>query len=186
MEVSVRWRRGLTSDCASRPSIGIFIVAYLDASVPIPALLIAVGLTMILFGASNLFLTMPTIAKRFDGLAQAIAGSLSAIMGGLTGIWGPPAAAYLTSKGLSKDAMVQAMGVIFFIHSIPLTAGFIASGDYTLRDAILGSAVLIPCLGAVFIGENIRARMNLAQFTRAFMIMFILLGFNLIRRGIFG
>ena len=164
--------------------IGIFIVAYLGAAVPIPALLVAAGIAMILFGASSLFLQMPKIKPRYDNAAQAIAGALSALMGGLTGIWGPPAAAYFASKDLSKDALVQALGVVFFLQSVPLLVGFIASGDYQLRDAVLGTAMLIPCMIAVFIGERLRNRLNIKQFTRAFMIMFILLGLNLIRRGL--
>ncbi|MEM7241949.1 MAG: sulfite exporter TauE/SafE family protein [Pseudomonadota bacterium] len=167
-------------------SIGIFVAAVLGGSVPQSALLIAAGISMILFGATSLFIDMPRVADRFDWIAQSIAGSVGAVMGGLTGIWGPPLAAYLATRKLDKDAFVQAMGLIFLLQSVPLLLGLVAAGDFSKDTAILGTAMLIPTFAALFLGEKFRAKMNVKQFTWAFMIMFILLGLNLIRRGVIG
>ena len=165
-------------------SVGIFIAAYMGASVSRAFLLIAAGIAMIIFGVTSLLVDMPKLSDRFDKFAQAVAGSLGAIMGGLTGIWGPPLAAYLATKRLDKNALVQAMGLIFLIQSIPLLLGLIATGEFSRQSGIIGTVMLIPVFMALFAGERVRNRMNVQQFTRAFMIMFILLGLNLIRRGV--
>ena len=165
-------------------SLGIFIAAYYGAFVSQSILLVSAGIAMVLFGATSLFLNMPQVPDRHDKLAQVIAGVLGAIMGGLTGIWGPPLAAYLASRGLQKNEMVQALGLVFFVQSVPLMIGLIASGALDVENATLGTFLLVPAFTAFLLGERLRNKMNVVQFTRAFMILFILLGLNLIRRGL--
>ena len=65
-------------------------------------------------------------------------------------------------------------------------AGFIISGELTMHLAGVGAALLIPTFIGMFLGEKIRNRMNTAQFIRVFLCVFLLLGLNLIRRGIMG
>jgi len=60
------------------------------------------------------------------------------------------------------------------------------SGELTGPLMIIGVAMLVPAFIGVYIGEKIRNRMDTAQFTRIFLWVFLLLGLNLIRRGVMG
>lgn len=167
-------------------SIGIFIVAIVGSKVPLPILLISVGVSMTIFALSSLFSFIPVLSMKYDTVAQIAAGIIGGILGGLTAIWGPPLAVYLMALRMQRDRFIQTLGVMFSIQSLFLTAGFIVSGELTVPLAIKGATLLIPTFIGMYLGEKTRKRMNTAQFTRVFLCVFLLLGLNLIRRGIMG
>jgi len=166
--------------------IFIFGVAVLGAAVPVPALLIFVGVGITLFALTHLFVAMPLLPARYDKPAQAIAGVGSGILGGLTGIWGPPLVAYLMSLHMEKKPFVQALGVMFAIQSIPLMLGFLVTGELAMKTALLGLGLLVPTFAGMVFGERMRDRIDTQLFFRLFLSLFLLLGLNLIRRGLFG
>lgn len=164
----------------------IFCVAIVGASVPVPALLIFVGVGMTLFALTSLFVDMPLLPPRYDKAAQVVAGLGSGILGGLTAIWGPPLVVYLMSLHMERRAFVQALGVMFTSQSVPLTLGFIVSGELTAETAILSAGLLVPAFSGMYFGEKMRDRIDTKLFFRLFLTAFLLLGLNLIRRGLFG
>lgn len=167
-------------------SIGIFLVAYVGANVPLSLLQTCVGVSMVIFALTGFFANIPCLNPKFDLPAQIGAGIGSGILGGLTAIWGPPLAIYLMALKLQKDQFIQTLGVMFAVQSLFLTAAFVASGELTGRMALIGAALLIPTFIGMYFGEKYRKRINTEQFTKAFLFVFLLLGFNLIRRGIMG
>lgn len=166
--------------------IGIFLTALIGARVPVDILMITVGVAMVVFAVTSLMGAIPPLLDQWNRPVQIIAGIGSGILGGLTSIWGPPLAMYLTSLRLGKDEMIKTLGVMFSVQCVFLIAGFILSGELTARLAIIGCAAMIPAFAGMFLGEKIRATMDLRQFMRAFLLCFIVLGLNLIRRGLMG
>lgn len=166
--------------------IGIFITSIVGANVPLQLLLICVGLSMSVFALTSLFANIPKLPDRHNKPAQIIAGIGSGIMGGLTAIWGPPLAIYLMSLKLKKNEFIQTLGVMFSVQSIFLVAGFLISGELTGQVAKTGLLAIIPAFVGMYFGEKIRTKLNTQQFMRGFLIIFLLLGLNLIRRGFFG
>jgi uncharacterized membrane protein YfcA len=165
--------------------IFIFLVALAGSAVPVPVLLVFVGVGMTLFALTSLFVEMPLLPARYDKAAQAVAGLGAGILGGLTAIWGPPLVIYLMSLHLERRAFVQALGVMFAAQSVPLTLGFVVSGELTGQTAVVGTALLVPTFLGMFLGENLRDRIDTKLFFRLFLTAFLLLGLNLIRRGLF-
>lgn len=165
-------------------SVGIFVVSIVGGQVPLPILLVSVGISMTIFALSSLFSFIPEISAKYDKVAQITAGIIGGILGGLTAIWGPPLAIYLMAHRMEKEQFIQTLGVMFSIQSVFLLAGFIVSGELTAPLAITGAALLVPTFIGMYLGEKLRKRMDTAQFTKAFLCVFLLLGLNLIRRGI--
>lgn len=166
-------------------SVFIFCFAIVGAGVPIPAMLIVVGIGMSLFALTSLFVDMPLLPPRYDKAAQVVAGLSSGILGGLAAIWGPPLLIYLMSLHLERRDLVQALGVTFAIQSVPLALGFVVSGELTLETAILSVALLVPIFIGMYFGEKLRDRIDTKLFFRLFLMAFLLLGLNLMRRGVF-
>ncbi len=166
--------------------IGIFFVAIVGGRVPLSILQTVVGVAMSVFALTNLFGSFPKLNMKYDVPVQIIAGTISSILGGLTAIWGPPLAVYLITLRMDKDTMIKTLGVMFSAQSIFLTAGFIISGELTARLALIGALLMIPAFAGMYLGENARKRLNTEQFTKFFLIAFLILGVNLIRRGLMG
>ena len=164
----------------------IFLTALVGKQVPVAWLQICVGIAMALFAISGLLVELPRTPERLDKVVQVIAGLGSGILGGLTAIWGPPMAMYLMSLKLERRYFIQVLGVLFASQSIPLTFGFFLSGELDMTTAILSAAMLAPTFAGMYVGEKVRDRIDTVLFFRLFLGVFLLLGLNLIRRGLFG
>jgi uncharacterized membrane protein YfcA len=164
----------------------IFFVAIAGQNVAVPVLSVFVGIAMSLFAVTSLFVRMPELPQKYDIPAQGAAGLGSGIMGGLTAIWGPPLAVYLMSLRLPRDYFIQVLGVLFAAQSIPLTLGFIVAGDLDRDLAPVALGALVPTFAGMFVGERLRQKINTQWFFRLFLMAFLLLGLNLIRRGVTG
>ncbi len=170
--------------CIAMPVI--FVIAIAGQNVAAPVLLIFVGIAMSVFAVTSLFVHVPKLPQRLDLPVQGAAGLGSGIMGGLTAIWGPPLAVYLMSLRLPRDHFIQVLGVLFAAQSIPLALGFIAAGDLGPETAPVALAVLVPTFVGMVVGEKLRQKIDTQVFFRLFLTAFLLLGLNLIRRGIMG
>ncbi|MEM7194265.1 MAG: sulfite exporter TauE/SafE family protein [Pseudomonadota bacterium] len=164
----------------------MFVTANASSAVNPATLLIVIGATVILFSLMNLMFRIPAIPHRWDTFAQWIAGIGSGVIGGLTAIWSPPVAAYLIATGADKNEFVRVTGLIFFVGSLPLLAGFLNSGVMTPGLIGWSSLMILPTILGFTLGERIRAQLNTARFRTAILLLFLLLGANLIRKAILG
>ncbi len=145
-----------------------------------------VGLVIVLFAVINLLLRVPPIPDRLDRPAQVIGGFLAGVIGGFTAIWSPPVAAYLIARGVEKDEFVGGTGFLFFIGSLPLCYGFWQNGMLSGPVATVSAAMIVPTLVGFSIGEVIRRRIDSGRFKTIVLVFFLLIGLNLIRRGMVG
>lgn len=167
-------------------ALAIFLAAYWGGRMPVTLLEILVGASMVLFSLTSLLKIVPPLNPAWKREAQIVAGTLSGFLGGISGIWGAPLGAYLLSLRLEKDLLIQTMGLIFFCQSLFLMAGFVISGELSQQSFVIGLLSLIPIFAGLLLGERLRAHLHNEAFIRGFLIMFLLLGLNLIRRGIIG
>ena len=104
--------------------------------------------------------------------------------GGISGVWGPPTVMYLSMHNLEKQAQMRAQGVIYGLGAILLLMGHIRSGIATPQALILGGFAILPaCLG-IWIGFKIQDRINQNMFRIITLIVLIVFGLNLMRRGL--
>jgi len=168
----------------------MFVVLYFASlfapDVPVRWLVFGIGIMVVLWTATTLLRTPPELPDRFDRPAQVVAGVLGGISGGLTAIWSPPMVMYLHARRFDKDQFVAYTGFLIMCGTIPLVLGYISNGILN-RQLLLGSVLMvIPTLLGFSIGEKLRARLSGPQFHRAVLIIFCLMGLNMIRRGLFG
>ncbi len=147
-------------------------------------IMLVLGVVVIVFAITNLMRRPPPLPPRWDRLTQFCAGSAAGIMGGLTTIWGPPIVMYLLSKRIGKEEFVAASGAILTVGSLPLLVSY-GQSDY-LDAAVLSTSftVLVPALLGMWLGEQIRKRINTERFIKVLLTVFLLLGLNLVRRAI--
>ena len=117
---------------------------------------------------------------------EATVGAIAGLMGGLSGIWGPPTVAYLTALDTPKQDQMRVQGVIYGLGSVALVGAHVASG--VLRGDTWGfSAAMVPAavLG-MWLGTRVLDRIDQQLFRRATLCVLLLAGANLMRRGFFG
>ncbi|MFT6559117.1 sulfite exporter TauE/SafE family protein [Sneathiella sp.] len=164
--------------------IMIYVFAHVSASIPAESFLIILGCVIVLFALTSLFVKPVYLTDKYDRPVQVVAGGISGIMGGLTGIWSPPMVIYFLSRRVEKDDFVRASGFLIFFGSIPLFFGYWQSEIMTETVALTSLLLTIPVIAGFTIGEFIRRKMDGGRFQKVLLIIFLLMGLNLIRKAI--
>jgi uncharacterized protein len=164
----------------------VFITVSLSAEVSDRVIFLAIGTSIAAFSILHLRFAMPPMPDRFDRVAQVGFGTVSGILGGLSGVWIAPIIMYLSARQLPKDEFVRASGMLLFIGSVPLAMAYIQQGFLTQDIAAVSLVLVVPTLVGFALGARLRKRISNEKFRRVLLYVFLLLGLNLLRRGIWG
>jgi uncharacterized membrane protein YfcA len=118
--------------------------------------------------------------RQILSICCAIAAGLG---GGLSGVWGPPTVMYLSKQNLEKQEQVRAQGVIYGLSAILLLLGHSKSGIVTGPVLALGAFAILPACVGTWVGFSIQDRINQRVFRITTLIILLMAGLNLIRRG---
>lgn len=162
----------------------LWLTTFLTASVSQQTMMLMIGGVVVTFAVTNLALTPPPIPDQWNHTAQIVFGSAAGLLGGLTATWATPVVVYLLARRLEKDEFIRASGLLISIGSIPLLIGFWQNGLIDESTAWLSLLMVVPALLGFRVGEVIRARLPVAQFQKAVLVAFLLMGLNIIRRGL--
>ena len=87
-----------------------------------------IGLPIAGFGLMQLAGYRPNIPPARRRPAELALGTLSGVIGGLSGVWGPPFVLYLTATETPKSDQFRALGVAFGLGAILLTLTHLQTG----------------------------------------------------------
>ncbi|WP_187431135.1 hypothetical protein ROLI_035290 [Roseobacter fucihabitans] len=163
---------------------GVTLTAFVTRNTGDRVLLAILGLVILFFVAvswKGLLLPLPA---RHDRNAQIGFALFAGVVGGMTAGWGAPLAMYLATRQVDKDEFIRATGFLIFVGSVPLCLAYIHLGFMTGTLAGASALMLIPTLMGFSMGEFLRNRLSVAGFRNALLIVFVLMGLNLIRRAI--
>lgn len=163
--------------------IAMWVVTGIAGQVSANTLAAAIGGVIILFSLTSLLVAVPVLPDRYDKVGQVAAALACGLIGGLTAIWSPPMAVYMLARRVDKDEFVAASGFLIFFSSLPLAFGYWQAGLMTGPLALVSLGMCIPAIAGFSIGEKIRATMSGERFRTAVLVLFLVLGVNLIRRA---
>lgn len=164
--------------------VSVFLTILLSAEVSDRVIFLALGVSIVAFAVLNLRFVMPAIPDRFDRIAQVGLATLGGILGGLSGVWIAPIIMYMSARRVQKDEFVRATGLLLFIGSLPFVAAYVQQGFLTAQLAGLSLALVVPTLMGFALGARLRNRLSNEKFRKVLLYVFLLLGLNLLRRGI--
>ncbi len=148
-------------------------------------LLLIIGSAMLIFAAMQLSGRLPVLEGRSMGLEIGI-GIVAGLVGGMSGVWGPPVVIYLTAMGTEKRDQVRIQGVIYGLGAVALTFAHIASGVLTWHTAVISAALVPPAILGMWLGGRVQDRIDQAVFRKATLVVLIVAALNLVRRGLMG
>jgi uncharacterized protein len=145
------------------------------------------GAILIAYGAWGLWRpVLPDFSTRSTWLS-AMAGGATGVVTALTAVFVLPWVPYLQSLRLSKDEMVQALGLSFTVATLALAVRVQASAPQWWMSWAGALPVCLALAGAfagLKLGEGLHGRLAGPAFQRALFLVFIALGVaNLVRAG---
>ncbi|MDH0303078.1 MULTISPECIES: sulfite exporter TauE/SafE family protein [unclassified Pseudomonas] len=123
------------------------------------------------------------VARPWEKWLGPLCGLVTGVVTAAAGVFVMPAVPYLQSLGLSRDEMVQALGLSFSVSTLALAVGL--AGQDVLDGQALGASLLVlaPALLGMFAGQWLRGRISAVMFKRCFFIGLALLGVHLLING---
>lgn len=185
------WRGGCVLRTARRYRLfavvlllGVTATAFGTAGAGDRLLLAALGLVILIFVAASYKRLIPPLPDRYDRRAQVGFGLFAGLIGGMTAAWGPPLAMYLATRDVDKDEFIRATGFLIVAGSIPLCLTYAQLGFLDGPLAGASAAMILPTILGFSMGERLRNRLSPEGFRNALLVVFAVLGLNLLRRAI--
>ncbi|MBZ8117273.1 sulfite exporter TauE/SafE family protein [Roseovarius sp. LXJ103] len=128
---------------------------------------------------------LPLPAQPGRGVQGAI-GALSGCLGGMTGVWGPTTVAMLTAMQTEKRDQIRIQGVIYGSGAVLLAVAHFGSGVLNAATVGLSFVLIAPAILGQWLGLQVQDRIDQVMFRRLTLIVLLLAGLNLLRRGVMG
>ncbi|NOX41036.1 MAG: sulfite exporter TauE/SafE family protein [Alphaproteobacteria bacterium] len=164
----------------------ILLSAQLVRVLPQSVLFSLLGAMISIFASLQLAGWKPQIRQGFERITEVSVAMLAGFFGGLTGVWGPPTILYLTALNVPKKEHVRVQGVVYLLGSILLLGAHLKSGVLNAQTLPFSALLVVPALLGQLVGLSIHDRMNQVVFRRLTLIVLVVAGANLLRRGLLG
>ncbi|QUJ75747.1 sulfite exporter TauE/SafE family protein [Sulfitobacter albidus] len=163
----------------------LIITAQLVRSIPATTMMAVIGVLVTLLTVLQLSGWRPRLPQRSVPV-EATVGTVAGAMGGVSGVWGPPTVLYLTAIGTAKHDQMRVQGVIYGLGAVALLGAHIASGVLRAETVWFSALLVLPAMAGLWLGGQVLDRINQAVFRQLTLLVLLLAGLNLVRRGFFG
>ncbi|MEE9266008.1 MAG: sulfite exporter TauE/SafE family protein [Gammaproteobacteria bacterium] len=113
-------------------------------------------------------------------------GTANGILTGMTGSFVVPGVMFLQGIGLSRDMLVQAMGMLFTASTVALALALQSNSLLTTQLSLVSGIAVIPAAVGMVAGQCIRRGLSESRFRRIFFIAIFVLGVYIIAKSILG
>jgi len=134
------------------------------------------GVALLVYAVVGLTAVRIAVPRRHEWWLNPIVGLATGLVAGGTGVFVIPAGPYYQAIGLTKDELVQALGLSFTVSTIALALVLWRDGAMQLGNATGSMLAVLPALIGMVIGQRIRGLASEATFRRWFFIGLLLLG----------
>ncbi|MTH33853.1 TSUP family transporter [Paracoccus limosus] len=172
-----RWHLGMVV-------LFIPISAFFATRVPQWLMYAAIGLPVTLYAGWQLAgrsLALPLHHRR---RAEIVTGIIGGLIGGISGIWGPPLLVLLLSIHAPKDEQMRAQGVVFFIGALALLVAHLQSGLLNAQTLPFSALLVLPAMLGMTLGNMAHDRLDISQFRHWTLLLLVLTGLNMLRRAL--
>ncbi len=144
------------------------------------------GGILVIYSTLNLTGVRIAIPVHSEIWAAPLFGTANGILAGMTGSFVVPGVMFLQSIGLSRDMLVQAMGMLFTASTVALALALCGNSLLTAQLSLVSAAAVIPAMVGMVTGHRIRRKFSEDQFRQISFIVIFLLGTYIITKATLG
>lgn len=163
----------------------ITISAQFVTSLPGASLYLILGIPVTGFALLQLAGWRPRVDPENRRIAEVGTGVFTGLIGGLSGVWGPPTVIYLNAMDTPKTEHVRIQGVVYGAGAVVLAGSHVKSGVLDGPGVTFSALLIVPALLGMLAGFAIQDRLDQERFRLAILIVLVVAGLNLVRRGLF-
>ena len=144
------------------------------------------GGLLVTYAAVNLAGFRLAITARQEVWAGPLVGTANGILTGMTGSFVVPGVMFLQAIGLSRDMLIQAMGMLFTASTLALAVALQGNQLLTAQLGTLSAAALLPAAAGMVFGQRFRQRLSEHLFRRVLFVALLILGAYIIGNAAIG
>ncbi|MCZ7565653.1 MAG: sulfite exporter TauE/SafE family protein [Burkholderiales bacterium] len=144
------------------------------------------GALLVAYAALDLAGVRLAIAARREPWAAPLLGAANGVLAGMTGSFVVPGILYLRAIGLSREMLVQALGILFSLSTVALALALQGNRLLTPELGVASAAAVIPAVAGMVAGQRVRRRLSEARFRRVFLVAMLVLGAYIIGKAALG
>jgi uncharacterized membrane protein YfcA len=168
-------------------TVTVWIGAAALTRVNLSLLTALLGALLVTYAVVSLGGVRLTIPARHEAWAGPLIGSANGVLTGMTGSFVVPGVMFLQAIGLSRDMLIQAMGMLFTASTVALAVALQRSNFLTLEQGLLSAGAVLPAIVGMMLGQRVRKVLSEPLFRKVFFVALLVLGAYIImsalRRG---
>ena len=134
------------------------------------------GTLLVAYAGTSLAGLSITISPRRELWAGPLLGLINGVLTGMTGSFVVPGVMFLQAIGLTREMLIQAMGMLFTLSTLALAIALQRNALLTPEHGALSALALLPAVLGMVFGQWVRRRISEQVFRKVFFISLILLG----------
>ena len=150
----------------------------------LPLLSALLGVLLVSYAVIALSGFRITVAAKNEQWVGPLLGAVNGILTGMTGSFVVPGVMFLQAIGLSRELLIQAMGMLFTVSTLALAIALQSNNLLTSQYAIASAGAMLPAIAGMILGQRIRKRLPESLFRKVFFASLLLLGIYIIVNSI--
>jgi uncharacterized protein len=146
-----------------------------------PAMLGWLGTLLVIYASLALFAWRPVMPRAHEPWVSPLIGLASGMVAGATGMAAVPFLPYMQSLQISRNDLVQGLGIIFLFIMLAVAATLVHQDIFTTSNSIGSVLALAPTFAGVWVGQKVRNRASPEAFRKIFLSGMLALGLNMAR-----
>jgi uncharacterized protein len=157
-------------------TVTVWVGAAALTRVDLAVLTALLGVLLVTYSTVNLGGIRLTIPTRHEIWTGTLVGSANGVLTGMTGSFVVPGVMFLQAIGLSRDMLIQAMGMLFTASTLALAAALQKANFLTVESGVLSFAAVLPAIVGMILGQQIRKKLSEQRFRNVFFVALLVLG----------
>jgi hypothetical protein len=137
---------------------------------------LALGGVLILYAVVGMLAARLQVSASAERWASPLIGLVTGVVNGATGVSVMPLVPYLNSVGLPREALIQAMGLVFMTSMLVLASCLAWTGHFQVASAGASTLALLPVFAGMYAGQLVRRRLHADAYRKWFFIGLLALG----------
>lgn len=144
------------------------------------------GALLVAYATLSLAGVRIAIPAQRETWAGPLFGAANGILTGMTGSFVVPGVMFLQAIGLSRNMLVQAMGMLFTVSTVALALALQGNSLLTPELSVVSAAAVIPAAVGMLAGQGFRRRLSEHRFRQVFFVAILVLGAYIIAKAAVG